>query len=212
MPPKGKAVHLLHVHRDQLWTMGTQQDLPSDWAQDAGVHSAQDDYETSDDDLEADAEKNSDHDSTRSDGSELKTTANRSLAENVEQDMALQDDGNPTAGEQAEPTETSSSTPATLLSSEEVDLLLHEALLQVLKHKITEGNAKELLPMNASTLYSSYVLPNRARGRAAEADIKKSSWKKLAKWLKAVEKQDVIKCKEIKGELFLLSVNWSHPQ
>ena len=66
--------------------------------------------------------------------------------------------------------------------------------------------------MNASTLYSSYVLPNRARGRAAEADIKKSSWKKLAKWLKASEKQGLIKCKEIKGELFLLSVNWNHPQ
>ncbi len=66
--------------------------------------------------------------------------------------------------------------------------------------------------MNASTLYSSYILPNRARGRAAEADIKKSSWKKLAKWLKVVEKQDLIKCKDIKGELFLLGVNWNHAQ
>jgi len=208
MPPKGKAVHLLHVHLDQLWAMGSKIDFPSDWAQGHdGTHSTLDDYETSDDDSDDDGLETPITAGTDSEMS--KNLEGISLADSSENLQTEQQAHSQTTLESTEPTEAE---PATELTTEEVDLFLQEALLQVLKHKISEGNAKELLPMNASTLYSSYVLPNRARGRAAEADIKKSSWKKLAKWLKASEKQGLIKCKEIKGELFLLSVNWNHPQ
>ncbi|KAF9302558.1 hypothetical protein BGZ74_005179 [Mortierella antarctica] len=208
VPPKGKAVHILHVHEDQLWIMGNKQNLPSDWA--SGPKPVLgDEYESTDDE---------DGDATDDDVRELADSLGTSVVLDVKgKGRAELDDASVT--EACERTESTIEAPAPIeaepvvvLSTAEVDQALSEALLQVLKFKITEANSKELLPMNASTLYSSYVLPNRSRGRAAEADIKKSSWKKLAKWLKAVEKQDLVKCKEIKGELFLLGVSWNHPQ
>ncbi|KAF9316595.1 hypothetical protein BG003_001782 [Podila horticola] len=209
VPPKGKAVHILHVHEDQLWIMGNKLNLPSDWA--SGPKPVLgDEYESTDDE----------------DGDVTDKDDVRELADSLEANVVLDVKGkgrtkldDATVTEACERTESTIETPApfeaepiAVLSTAEVDQALSEALLQVLKFKITEANSKELLPMNASTLYSSYVLPNRSRGRAGEADIKKSSWKKLAKWLKAAEKQDLVKCKEIKGELFLLGVSWNHPQ
>ncbi|KAG0045551.1 hypothetical protein BGZ83_009245 [Gryganskiella cystojenkinii] len=206
MPPKGKAVHILHVHQDQLWAMGSKPDFPSDWAQDQKPHPDLDEYMTSDDDSDSDNLESDEADRPKTDPMLSNGVAKISLQDSKE------DEEDHDSKPEQDSLESASSVPAVVLSTEEVDQYLQEALLQVLKHKISEGNAKELLPMNASTLYSSFILPNRARGRAAEADIKKSSWKKLAKWLKAVEKQDLIKCKEIKGELFLLGVTWNHPQ
>ncbi|KAG0308832.1 hypothetical protein BGZ98_006613 [Dissophora globulifera] len=204
VPPRGKAVHMLHVHQDHLWTMGSQPDFPADW-QEGPKTLLDDEYESSGDELE-----------DKGDATEVAKAL---------KDVAISDPKGKAPVRDEEPQGTDKETDSTAaeshqdhqsesveLSTEEVDQYLQEALLQVLKFKITESEAKELLPLNVSTLYSSYILPNRAPGRAAEADIKKSSWKKLAKWLKAVEKQGLIKCKEIKGELFLQGVTWKHPQ
>ncbi|KAF9384209.1 hypothetical protein BGX21_001364 [Mortierella sp. AD011] len=200
-PPKGKAVHILHVHQDQLWAMGPKSELPSDWSL-TKVPLDDEEYESSNED--------NDENDTDNDDSLAKDIGAVSVAESKGKEPTRDEpiaDTEPIIPESSRPVEE-----PIVLSTEEVDKYLQDALLQVLKFKITEDVSKELLPMNASTLYSSYVLPNRAPGRAAEADIKKSSWKKAAKWFKAVEKQDLVKCKEIKGELFLLSVNSNHPQ
>ncbi|KAG0202365.1 hypothetical protein BGX28_005119 [Mortierella sp. GBA30] len=213
MPPKGKAVHILHVHLDQLWAMGSKLELPLDWSQGPQLPMNDDEYETEDEneDENADGDEDADEDDVEDIANDLKNlTANNSKGKTPVREEPPLDGDLQTATSSGKPAEDEKE--AIVLSTEEVDKYLQEALFQVLKFKITENVSKELLPMNASTLYSSYVLPNRARGRAAEADIKKSSWKKLAKWLKIVEKQDLIKCKEIKGELFLLGVNWNHPQ
>ncbi|KAF9958119.1 hypothetical protein BGZ72_000863 [Mortierella alpina] len=218
LPPRGKAVHILHVHLDQLWAMGSKVDLPTDWAQGSTTPVDAGEYETDDEDDVEDGDSN-ERDATGNLAEAMKSTSLSGIdgASPAQNDSVLQS-ANKSKGvshveEKMEtPEEQGQDQAAVVLSTEEVDKYLQEALLQVLKFKITEGVSKELLPMNASTLYSSYILPNRARGRAAEADIKKSSWRKLAKWLKVVEKQDLIKCKDIKGELFLLSVNWNHAQ
>ncbi|KAF9563412.1 hypothetical protein EC968_004866 [Mortierella alpina] len=216
LPPRGKAVHILHVHLDQLWAMGSKIDLPADWAQGSTVPLDASEYETDD---EEDVED--DHNNERSDVGTLAQGLKSTSLSYPEGVLPAQNTGHSVTKHQDriheednmdKPSEQGQDQAAIVLSTEEVDRYLQEALLQVLKFKITEGVSKEILPMNASTLYSSYILPNRARGRAAEADIKKSSWKKLAKWLKIVEKQDLIKCKDIKGELFLLGVNWNHAQ
>ncbi|KAG0285733.1 hypothetical protein BGZ96_010047, partial [Linnemannia gamsii] len=211
LPPKGKAVHILHVHLDQLWAMGTKPDFPADWAQ--GPKAPLDDeYATSDEESGDEEEDDEAADDLTNDLQEVSISDTKGKAvvkddfpSSTELESSSTADGQQPEGAKDE-------VEVIVLSTEEVDKALQEALLQVLKFKITEDVSKELLPMNSSTLYSSYVLPNRARGRAGEADIKKSSWKKLAKWLKAVEKSDLIKCKEIKGELFLLGVTWNHPQ
>ncbi|KAF9984692.1 hypothetical protein BGZ75_003731 [Mortierella antarctica] len=216
LPPRGKAVHILHVHLDQLWTMGSKMDLPADWAQGSTVPVDAGEYET-DDEEEVEVDDTNEQDDAGNLVKGLKSTSlsnskGVSPAQNEQKSINKDEGGNHVEDNIETPVDQGQDQAAIVLSTEEVDKYLQEALLQVLKFKITEGVSKEILPMNASTLYSSYILPNRARGRAAEADIKKSSWKKLAKWLKVVEKQDLVKCKDIKGELFLLGVNWNHAQ
>lgn len=53
-------------------------------------------------------------------------------------------------------------------------------------------------------------MPSRPVGAEA-ADIKKSSWKKLQKFLKVIEKSGLLKTKEQRGETMIMSIQWSHP-
>ncbi|KAL3845721.1 hypothetical protein ACJIZ3_003124 [Penstemon smallii] len=93
------------------------------------------------------------------------------------------------------------------LSVEDVDLLLDKCLLQALH---TTVNDKDL-PMPGSTLWSSHVLPCRPSG--ITLDIKKSSYKKLSKWLQSKSATGLISIKEDKHkkEATLFSVNKKHP-
>ncbi|CAN6555816.1 unnamed protein product [Malus baccata var. baccata] len=92
------------------------------------------------------------------------------------------------------------------LSTEDVDMLLEKCLLQALHTTIKD----EDLPMPGSTLWSNHVLPCRPSG--ITLDIKKSSYKKLSKWLKAKSSTGLISVKEdkYKKESVLLSVNRKH--
>ncbi|KAK3229687.1 hypothetical protein Dsin_001568 [Dipteronia sinensis] len=94
-----------------------------------------------------------------------------------------------------------------LLSSEDVDAHLDKCLLQALHTTVKD---KEL-PMPGSTLWSIHVLPCRPSG--ITLDIKKSSYKKLSKWLQAKSSAGLISAKEdkFKKEATLLSVNRIHP-
>lgn len=94
------------------------------------------------------------------------------------------------------------------LSSEEVDGLLDKCLLQALH---TTVNDKEL-PMPGSTLWSNHVLPCRPSG--ITLDIKKSSHKKLSKWLQSKSSIGLISTKEdkYKKETMLLAVKRTHPE
>ncbi|PRQ22346.1 hypothetical protein RchiOBHm_Chr6g0249251 [Rosa chinensis] len=65
------------------------------------------------------------------------------------------------------------------LSAEDVDMLLEKCLLQALHTTVKDKD----LPMPGSTLWSNYVLPCGSSG--ITLDIKKSSYKKLSKWLQA---------------------------
>ncbi|KAJ3005789.1 Eukaryotic translation initiation factor 2D [Thoreauomyces humboldtii] len=90
---------------------------------------------------------------------------------------------------------------------EEMDEILESALLTALKVRLP--NDPKTLPMTSSELYSAYILPSRPRGTLL--DIKYSSFKKLGKFLKAMEKRGLIKLKERGGETLLVSVNRQHP-
>lgn len=92
------------------------------------------------------------------------------------------------------------------LSAEDVDAYLDKCLLQALH---TTVNDKDL-PMPGSTLWSNHVLTCRPSG--ITLDIKKSSHKKLSKWLQAKSSAGLISVKEdkYKKETVLFSVNRSH--
>ncbi|KAL2467558.1 eukaryotic translation initiation factor SUI1 family protein [Forsythia ovata] len=92
------------------------------------------------------------------------------------------------------------------LSVEDVDALLDKCLLQALHTTIMDKD----LPMPGSTLWSGHVLPCRPLG--VTLDIKKSSYKKLSKWLQSKSSSGLISVKEdkYKKEVTLFSVNHNH--
>jgi translation initiation factor 2D len=84
------------------------------------------------------------------------------------------------------------------------------------------------LPLPASTFYSSHVLPSRpARPILPQTnetdqpidpklfishlDIKHTSHKKLATFLKTFEKDGILKLKDVRGELLVFSIDAKHP-
>ncbi|KAL0359958.1 UNVERIFIED_CONTAM: Eukaryotic translation initiation factor 2D [Sesamum radiatum] len=93
-----------------------------------------------------------------------------------------------------------------LLSVEDVDALLDKCLLQALHTTVKDKD----LPMPGSILWSSHVLPCRPSG--ITLDIKKSSYKKLSKWLQSKSASGLISVKEDKHkkEVTLSSVNRNH--
>jgi translation initiation factor 2D len=97
------------------------------------------------------------------------------------------------------------------LTTTEIDEWLKKSLYHCLVYKIKAENASSVLPISASSLYSAYIMPCRPTDVGTEIDIKKSSWKKLQKFLKAMEKAGLLKTKEQRGETMLISVNYSHP-
>ncbi|KAI9500967.1 hypothetical protein BX070DRAFT_195147 [Coemansia spiralis] len=94
------------------------------------------------------------------------------------------------------------------IAPSEMDELLFRALKQVMATILDPENASPLLPIIASIVYSNYMVPNSPPEK--EVDIKKSTYKKLAKFLKAAEKHGLIKLKDIRGETYIKSFNWSH--
>ncbi|KAK2433157.1 hypothetical protein P8452_30525 [Trifolium repens] len=92
------------------------------------------------------------------------------------------------------------------LSTSDVDLLLDKCLLQALHTTLKDKD----LPIPGSTLWSNHVLPCRPSG--ITLDIKKSSHKKLSKWLQAKASSGLISVKEDKHkkEVVLFSVNRKH--
>lgn len=94
-----------------------------------------------------------------------------------------------------------------VLSTEDVDTLLDKCLLQALHTTIKD---KEL-PIPGSTLWSNHVIPCRPSG--VTLDIKKSSHKKLSKWLLSRSAAGLISVKEDKHkkEVILSKVNRTHP-
>ncbi|KAJ9167236.1 hypothetical protein P3X46_021902 [Hevea brasiliensis] len=93
------------------------------------------------------------------------------------------------------------------LSTADVDAYLDKCLLQALHTTVKDKD----LPMPGSTLWSNHVLPCRPSG--IMLDIKKSSHKKLSKWLQSKSSAALISVKEdkYKKETVLVSVNRSHP-
>ncbi|KAK9110846.1 hypothetical protein Sjap_018906 [Stephania japonica] len=95
-----------------------------------------------------------------------------------------------------------------VLSIEEVDSLLDKCLLQALHTTVKDKD----LPLPGSTLWSSHVLPCRPSG--ITLDIKKSSHKKLSKWLQSKSSIALISVKEDKHtkEVVLQAVNRGHAE
>ncbi|KAG8812036.1 hypothetical protein FRC17_002222 [Serendipita sp. 399] len=97
---------------------------------------------------------------------------------------------------------------ADVLTPSDVDQILRNALLYYL-----HANSDSIsFPYSASVLYAEGILPFRPSDvNISESVIKNSSYKKLKPFLKSVEKDGILKLKEIGGELAIMAIDHQHP-
>lgn len=218
---RGKALRITHYYRDTLWESAEGAYVPNDGFLE-GIVRADPRYMAGEssqplpvDLAELDAGSiagdlngsGSELDGERAAvGDEIESTLGRSpnLAANKEvEDFALDIEGLRTT----EGTGGESETVELPMTADEMDELLDKCLLQALHTTMKEKD----LPMPGSTLWSSHVLPCRLPGTTL--DLKKSSHKKLSKWLQAKSSVGLISAKEDKHrkEVVLLGINRAHP-
>ncbi len=85
-----------------------------------------------------------------------------------------------------------------------MDELVDACFLRALHVAVKDSD----LPLDISDFYSKYMLPSRPRG--TEIDVKKSSYKKVSKLVKKMEKRGLITAKSSKKEDRIASVNRTH--
>lgn len=88
-----------------------------------------------------------------------------------------------------------------------MDANINLALRQCIK--VTLPKLTEPLPCPASTFLSQYLQQSRPFG-SPSLDLKRSSHKTLAKLLKVSEKDGLLKFKDVKGNLIVISVDANH--
>jgi translation initiation factor 2D len=109
------------------------------------------------------------------------------------------------------PSGTPAEAPVPELTPQEVDALLRQSLLYYIRATLASASSPLQLP--ASTLYSDGILPSRPSAHPAlnQINIKLSSYKKLKPFLKAMEKEGILKLKETAGDLVVMTVDAAHP-
>uniref|UniRef100_A0A8D2HUY8 Eukaryotic translation initiation factor 2D n=1 Tax=Urocitellus parryii TaxID=9999 RepID=A0A8D2HUY8_UROPR len=90
---------------------------------------------------------------------------------------------------------------------EQMDELLQQCFLHALKCRVRKAD----LPLLTSTLLGSHMFSCCPEGR--QLDIKKSSYKKLSKFLQHMQQEQIIQVKELsKGVESVVAVDWKHPR
>ncbi|KAG8739754.1 hypothetical protein FRC11_000566, partial [Ceratobasidium sp. 423] len=181
---KGKAVVTLHAAGDALWALGSKQEPPE------GKHP---------DALEA----------RMTDIVDGATEA----VEGVKLDGETEGDG----------VRKEVAAPERVPTTQETETILRATTLYALARLDVSS-----LPLPASTFYSSHILPSRPtrptlpssnetehpldpKTFLSHLDIKHTSHKKLAPFLKTFEKDGILKLKDVRGELLVFSVDAKHP-
>ncbi|KAI6038907.1 hypothetical protein EDC04DRAFT_3014545 [Pisolithus marmoratus] len=204
---KGKAVHLLHSWKDYLFAMGSKADPP-------GIVEIQEVGESKESEGEIAG--------TSAAGEQGKPSAEVQEVESIKPPV------DPVPGPLVQQPR-----PVPQLTREKVSSILRNAVLQAVR-----GTLKSIptssFPIPAGTFYSSYVLPYRPAfvrrnvpgtdssstpsgndGYTSEyppIDIKHSTYKSLAAFLKILDKQGILTIKDMKPEPLVMSVSASHSE
>jgi len=189
---KGKCVNMVHFYGDQLWAAGTKEQIPDLEGPDMGFLVKGDYYgEPSDDEDDVEADKSGDE----------KTSAVDGVCKDVE-NLNLESDEKSPKSDSEEAAVIDSRTPQEIM-----DELLENAFLQSLKTSCSAKKAE--FPMLTSNFFRLHMVP--ACPPDCQLDVKKSSFKKLSKFLEKKERFGVIKMKELtKGVESIMSVDYEH--
>ncbi|KAJ1409686.1 SWIB/MDM2 domain superfamily [Sesbania bispinosa] len=214
---RGKALRITHYYRDLLWESAEGRCVPNaGFFEDAVFEDPSFSSSSHNPDLTEDACETSteQENNTKSDEAEESLGTNELQADSGPS-LTTNNDENDAANEITEGVadlklpdagSANDTNDQHTLSTSDIDLLLDKCLLQALHTTVKDKD----LPMPGSTLWSNHVLPCRPSGMTL--DIKKSSYKKLSKWLQAKSSSGLISVKEDKHkkEVMLLSVNRNH--
>ncbi|KAH1144725.1 hypothetical protein GLYMA_12G241600v4 [Glycine max] len=215
---RGKALRITHCYRDLLWETAEGRCVPNAGFfedvvfEDPSLLQASHDSDLTEvaGETSIDQQKN-----PKSDGSEESLDVNELQTDSAPALATPNGDENDTTAEVTEgvadlklPDTVSANDQddQLTLSTADVDSLLDKCLLQALHTTVKDKD----LPLPGSTLWSNHVLPCRPSG--ITLNIKKSSYKKLSKWLQAKSTSGLISVKEDKHkeEVMLFSVNRKH--
>lgn len=185
---KGKAVVTLHARGDYLWAAGSGVDAPLPPPPPSSASSS----------------------SSSKSAPAARAPEVDDLAENLASSSLAPASAKVLRPEATPPASASASASASAeLTPAEVDATLLDALLLAIS---TTLSSSATFPLPASLLYSSHILPSRpASGPGATAEVKKGSFKKLDRLVKAAAKKGWLATKEVKGEVVVVGVNAAHP-
>ncbi|XP_058641871.1 eukaryotic translation initiation factor 2D isoform X2 [Onychostoma macrolepis] len=188
---KGKGVNILHTYMDQLWAFGDKSHPPVMQVTNSPAQVEGEEYEEEEQDSSDPASVET---SCRS-MQELRLDEHELLKE----EEPLEDkEGENTDGEDGD-----SRSP-----QEQMDELLLQCFLHALKTKVKKSE----LPLLTSSFQRNHMMSCCPKGKYL--DIKKSSYKKLSKFLQCMQKDhSLIRVKELsKGVESIVEVDWRNPE
>lgn len=199
---RGKGVTILHTYSDQLWMFGDKSSPPTI----APLEGNPEEGDGNEEDGQEDYASNMSPDSclgpslenlnlgveeTASAPAQYNDIVNTALSEDVELD--------------GEDTEGTVETEAHRTPQEQMDELLHQCFFHALKCKVK----KDDLPLITSTFLRNHLFACCPQGQ--QVDIKKSSYKKLSKFLHCMQQRKVLQVKELtKGVESIVDIDWKH--
>lgn len=191
---KGRGFSVLHTYQDHLWRSGDKSSPPSV-------------APLALDPLDLSEEKGSSHADPILQG-DMRHLALEGVEE--ENGEVQQMHGKKTPSEASEDTSVgglnSDPTDSKTLQ-EQMDELLQRCFLHALKCRVKKAD----LPLLTSTFLGSHMFSCCPEGR--QLDVKKSSYKKLSKFLQQMQQEQIIQVKELsKGVESIVAVDWKHPR
>ncbi|XP_004070820.1 eukaryotic translation initiation factor 2D [Oryzias latipes] len=194
---KGRGLFVLHTYMDYLWAFGDKSSPPSLSDTESEDLENSEECETSEQEAETEVEKCEERQSF---GETVSDPACCGL-EKLILTQTEEDKGEPSS-ELEEEHQEEKKTP-----QEEMDALLLQCFFHALKSKVRKSE----LPLLTSTFLRNHMFSCCPSGK--QLDIKKSSYKKLSKFLQVMQQQyHFVRVKELsKGVESIVEVDWKNP-
>ncbi|XP_038127240.1 eukaryotic translation initiation factor 2D [Cyprinodon tularosa] len=198
---KGRGVCVLHTYMDYLWAFGDKSNPPSLPDEDDKVEDSN--HEKS----EVDEKEDGEYDVGK--GTEEQQSSDETITDQIccgleelsvtekKEDQVEGSNGNEEENQDEQKT-----------PQEEMDALLLQCFLHALKSKVKKSE----LPLLTSTFLRNHMFSCCPSGK--QLDIKKSSYKKLSRFLQVMQQQNnLVQVKELsKGVESIVEVDWKNPQ
>ncbi|XP_051913493.1 eukaryotic translation initiation factor 2D isoform X3 [Hippocampus zosterae] len=199
MGMKGRGVCILHTYMDHLWAFGDKSGPPTFPEAEGGPPDAIDGKYMADEQEE---------------GEEVEEEGEQSAVQDQQESEPVKDQVCPAVAEQAEEEVEKGNEEGVEAQEDQrspqdvMDALLWQCFLLALKSKVKKSE----LPLLTSTFLRNHMFSCCPSGK--QLDIKKSSYKKLSKFLHVMQQQhSIIRVKELtKGVESIVEVDWKSPE